>query len=333
MASSITSVSKREKVISLWSSGYRNKEICSRLHLSHQTVSNILSKFLQNGTAAPGKPGWKEHTVATPNVVEFVEYWKVFKPSTRTFEIQPGLLSSAICAPANIPARSTISDIVRQDLNSHGKKLSVHPAESLTRENLLKTLSYIMYMSGVDPSTVHFSDETSVVKTTPSRSYGHSKKGLPAVEIQRYASNCNYTVNLLHSRFGIDNFNILEGPSDGFEMIHFFEESLQAIDPVGNPVLANRDVIVMDNCGFHHGVFAENQLRLMLRNRGVELIFQPPYSPEFNSCEFCFRSMKAYLRQQEQFSINFTELAIIQGLERITPAISQNIFSHCGFVI
>lgn len=200
-------------------------------------------------------------------------------------------------------------------------------------ENLLKTLNYIMYMSGVDPSTVHFSDETSVVKTTPNRSYGHVKKGLPAVEIQRYASNCNYTVNLLHSRFGIDNFNILEGPSDGFEMIHFFEESLQAIDHVGNPVLANRDVIVMDNCGFHHGVFAENQLRLMLRNRSVELIFQPPYSPEFNSCEFCFRSMKAYLRQHEQFSINFTELAIIQGLQRITPAISQNIFSHCGFVI
>ena len=61
---------------------------------------------------------------------------------------------------------------------------------------------------------------------------------------------------------------------------------------------------MMDNCGFHQGVFVENQLRLMLRNRGVELIFKPPYSSEFNSCEFCFRLMKAYLRQREQFSIN-----------------------------
>ena len=53
---------------------------------------------------------------------------------------------------------SPLADIVRQDLQySHGKKLSVHPAESLTHENLLKTLNYIMYMSGVDPSTVHFS--------------------------------------------------------------------------------------------------------------------------------------------------------------------------------
>ena len=73
-----------------------------------------------------------------------------------------------------------------------------------------------------------------------------------------------------------NNFNsVLEGPSNGFEMNNFFEESLQAVDYAGNSVLANGDVIKMNNCGFHHGVLVENQLRLMLRNRGVELIFQP----------------------------------------------------------
>ena len=40
--------------------------------------------------------------------------------------------------------------------------------------------------------------------------------------------------------------------------------------------------------------------------------------------------MKAYLRQHEQFSVNFTELAIIQDLQTITLAISQNVFSKCG---
>ena len=78
------------------------------------------------------------------------------KPSTRTFKIEQGLLANAICTPANLPARSTISDIVRQDLQFTWKNLSVHPAESLTHENLLKTLNYIMYMSGVDPCMVHF---------------------------------------------------------------------------------------------------------------------------------------------------------------------------------
>ena len=79
-----------------------------RLHFSHKTVSNILSKFLQNETAAPGKPGWKERSISTPNVVEFVEYCKVFKPSTRSFEIQlQGLL--AICTPASLPAQSNLT--------------------------------------------------------------------------------------------------------------------------------------------------------------------------------------------------------------------------------
>ena len=46
--------------------------------------------------------------------------------------------------------------------------------------------------------------------------------------------------------------NILEGPSNGFEITHFFKESLQAVDHEGNPVLTNGDVIVMDNnCSFH----------------------------------------------------------------------------------
>ena len=150
------------------------------------------------------------------------------------------------------------------------------------------------------PLRFNFFYKSSVVKQ---RQIGVTdKKGPLAVEVQQYASNCNYTVNLLNSHSGVNNFNILEGPSNGFEMTHFFKESLQAVDYVGNPVLTNGDVIVMDNnCSFHQRVFMENQLRLMLRNHGIELIFKLPYSPEFNSCEFCFRLMKAYLRQLEQF--------------------------------
>ena len=37
---------------------------------------------------------------------------------------------------------------------------------------------------------------------------------------------------------------------------------------------------------------AKPELRAMLGNSGVDLIFQPPYSPDFNPCEFCFRNMK-----------------------------------------
>ena len=82
-------------------------------------------------------------------------------------------------------------------------------------------------MSEVDPSKVHFFDECSVKTTTGNRVYGHARKGKPAIEIKRYASNCNYAVNLLQSVFGISNFGVLEGASNGLEMLHIFNESLQ----------------------------------------------------------------------------------------------------------
>ena len=50
----------------------------------------------------------------------------------------------------------------------------------------------------------------------------HALKGKPAVEVERYTSDCNYTVNLLQSIFGITNYGIVDGPSNGFEMLEFF---------------------------------------------------------------------------------------------------------------
>lgn len=71
-------------------------------------------------------------------------------------------------------------------------------------------------------------------------------------------------------------------PQNGFEMLHFFYEAMQIANPIhGYSVLSNGDVVVMDNCRFHHGRFAEAELRHILQVHGVNLVFQPPYSPEF----------------------------------------------------
>ena len=154
-----TTLERREKIIALWTSGSKQAEIAEEVGLSPQTVSNIVNKFLQRGTYFPGKPGWKERTVsATPDVVEFVEYSKLTKPSSYTSEIRQALVGNGICAAANTPCRSTISDILRKNLNFTFKKLSVCPEESLSEENRIKTLDYIIFMAGVDPLRVNFFD-------------------------------------------------------------------------------------------------------------------------------------------------------------------------------
>ena len=63
-----TTLERREKIIALWTSGSKQAQIPEEVGLSPQTVSNIVNKFLQRGTYFPGKPGWKERTVSTPDV-------------------------------------------------------------------------------------------------------------------------------------------------------------------------------------------------------------------------------------------------------------------------
>ena len=86
---------------------------------------------------------------------------------------------------------------------------------SLTKFQTLGHQSYIFF------------DESSVVKTTGNRKYGSAVLGEPGIEVQRYVSNSNYTINLLHSINGVDFFNILDGPSNGMELLTLFDEALQ----------------------------------------------------------------------------------------------------------
>ena len=67
-------------------------------------------------------------------------------------------------------------------------------------------------------------------------------------EVQRYASNSNYTINLLHSINGVDFFNILDGPSNGIELLTFFDQALQLEREDGSATLEGGDCVIMDNC-------------------------------------------------------------------------------------
>jgi len=108
----------------------------------------------------------------------------------------------------------------------------------------------------------------------------------------------------LHSFSGVDFYNILDGPSNGFELLNVFDEVLQEHRADGSAVLERGDCVVMDNFGFHHGHRIEPVLRDMLVDCGVRLLFQPPYSPHFNTCDYCFHAIKAFLRCHQMLAVN-----------------------------
>jgi len=99
-----TNLERREKIISL--------EVWFKTGTNHRRswiiASNGIqcSKQIPSKAYLPGKPGWKERTVSTADIVEFVEYSKLTKPSSYASEIRQALVGNGICAAANAPSRS-----------------------------------------------------------------------------------------------------------------------------------------------------------------------------------------------------------------------------------
>lgn len=127
----------------------------------------------------------------------------------------------------------------------------------------------------------------------------------------------------------MDYFDVLRGSCNSLELLNFFNEVLLVNRVAGSQIPENGDVVVMDNCGFHHGHFVEALLRDIFREHGVDQLFQPVYSPHLNNCELCFHQIKCYLEQNTSLTTNETEIVFVS---KITPANSKSYVRNCGYI-
>lgn len=323
----------RERILDLHHDGNSGRTIAREVRVSRSCVQNVVKNYDRTNTSlrAPkidSKP--KKIDIAAS---EYIEVERLIKPTVYGAEINQRLLLDGVLHPNDIPSVSQVNKVSRNKHMMTRKRITVVPKESTTPDVIQKTNDYLTEISIYQPYQLHFFDESGVTKTTGNRIYGSSYVGEPAIEVQRYASNANYTINLLHSMTGVDFYNILDGPSNGLEMLNFFDEAVELTRQDGSAILERGDCVIMDNCGFHHARFAEPVLRALLADYGVTLLFQPPYSPDFNTCELCFHSIKDFLRHNEQLAEHETKIAIADAILQITPAQSFAYFKHSGYVI
>ena len=301
--------------VDLYLSGEGPRAISRAVGVTHGKVCRIIRHYQTYGTYSPFSQGGRRNpSKLSENVLESIELFTLKKPIMFGREIRGRLLNDGVCNGGNLPALSTVNKGIKNKLCMSYEKLSVTSRESQSDVNIEESNEYLELTSRIDPCKLHFFDESSVVKTTVDHQYGHSFVGQRAIEVQHYASNANCTVNLLKSVRGIDYYNILIGPSNGDEVVSFFEYVLETEDALGSPILTPGDAVVMDNCGFHHGRVTERALRDVLEDAGAQRIFQPPYSPHLILCEFSFGQMKKHLYCDEEFSESFTEVVILKAL-------------------
>ena len=93
------------------------------------------------------------------------------------------------------------------------------------------------------------------------------------------------------------------------------------------PTLRPGQVVVMDNLTAHKG----DRVKELIEERGCELLYLPPYSPDFNPIEEAFAKIKAVVRKAEARTREALVEAIGRGITMVTTEDARGFFDHCGY--
>jgi transposase len=86
--------------------------------------------------------------------------------------------------------------------------------------------------------------------------------------------------------------------------------------------------VVMDNLSAHKG----EEVRQLIEERGCEVLFVPPYSPEYNPIEEAFSKIKGLLLRKAQARTREDLLeALGQAISAVTVQDILGFFEHCGY--
>lgn len=119
---------------------------------------------------------------------------------------------------------------------------------------------------------------------------------------------------------GLGAVQLLEGALNQRSFAWYVTECLA-------PTLRPGDVLVLDNLPVHKLDGVEQ----WLAQRGVQVLFRPPYSPDFSPVEQGWSKLKTKLRQAQARTQQALETAVQEAMEWITSQDARNWFDHCGY--
>jgi len=113
---------------------------------------------------------------------------------------------------------------------------------------------------------------------------------------------------------------LLDGPMNGTAFLAYTEQVLA-------PELRPGDIVVMDNLPSHK----ISGVREAIEKVGAQLVFLPPYSPDFNPIEMAFSKLKALLRKAAARTVDDLWSIVADSLAAFTPAECRHYFEAAGY--
>jgi transposase len=121
---------------------------------------------------------------------------------------------------------------------------------------------------------------------------------------------------------GWRGFITIDAATDGDVFLAFVQQELA-------PNLRPGDVVVMDNLNAHKGAAVIAAIRAV----GADVLFLPPYSPEYNPIEKAWAKLKELLRRATTLSRDAFDAAVAVAMNAIDHSDVHGWTSHAGYAL
>jgi transposase len=190
---------------------------------------------------------------------------------------------------------------------------------ALERDEFLRAAWKVMLAEEIDARSLVFVDEMGT-NISLSPLYGWAKKGERAYCSVPRNRGPNTTLLSSMSMEGMGPSLAVEGATNR----EVFETYL---DQILAPTLRRGQVVVMDNLTAHKG----ERVKELIERQGCELLYLPPYSPDFNPIEEAFAKIKSLMRKAQACSREALLEAMSTAISGLSAQDAHGFFEHCGY--
>jgi transposase len=175
------------------------------------------------------------------------------------------------------------------------------------------------WQAHLHPHRLVFIDETGA-NTKMTRRYGRTFRGHRLVAKVPHGHWKTTTFVGALRVTGITAPLVVDGPMNGELFLAYVRQQLA-------PTLRPGDTVIMDNLSSHKRA----GVREAIEATGAQIVYLPPYSPDFNPIELAFAKLKALLRRAAVRTVKELEETIGTLLQQFQPKECQAYFRHCGY--
>ena len=199
------------------------------------------------------------------------------------------------------------------------KKRTGHASVQDRPDVRLRRQAWAGAQARLDPGRLVFLDETGT-KTNMARTHGRAPRGQRLQMSVPHGHWHTSTVIAGLTLRGVIAPCVLDGPMNRAAFVTYVERVLV-------PELRPGDIVILDNLPSHKG----SRVRNLVRAAGAELLFLPPYSPDYNPIELAFSKLKALLRKAAERTVEALWDAIGRALDTFSPTECRNYFKAAGY--